>query len=352
MSVSLRLSASATALALLAPVALAQGSARVVNGTLFIDAGPGSVQVKVTVGLNGNSQVFDVPGLPSPIDFQGVTALDYRSGPGNDKLQLEVQTRTSFPAVIRNPVGESELDLKYRVETASQVVDLTTILELGTGSDLIAYEVVSVTDRLRTALLGTTGEGSTDLFATIDAPDPAQLLDATVGLIGGSSRDQMLVDVRSGAALPSLRLGMLGGGGGDLLDLAFDQNTAAFPLVGLFGDLGLGDDTTDLRLTGSLATYLHYGSISGGAGIDQLQTFVDTDLISIGTFEGGAGDDRVDALITGGLDGAPILSGGDGNDLLVLDVEGNRGGVPTLDGGAGFDVGIGYGRFVSIESRN
>jgi hypothetical protein len=347
-----RLASLALISAATAALAPAQGSARVVGGSLRIDAGPGSVRVKVTVDQRGAAQVFDVPGLPSPIDFTGVRAIDYRSGPGPDQLQFEVMTAASFPVSIVNPSGETILDLKYRVLPTSARVDLRTFVVCGDGADLLQYEAVSHAQDVGATLVAVTGEGETDLFAKVDSPDPSQRLDVRIGALTGSAQDDLVLDIVSNARFPSIEVAALGGAGRDLLDLAIDQKSRAQVLLGLFGDLGDGNDLTDLRLSGSLATYGQYGSLAGGRGDDNLKLFVDTDLVSIGTLDGAAGRDLVEVLVTGALDGLPTLAGGDGDDLLDLSVEGRRGGAPTLDGGEGFDVGFGYGRFISVESIN
>lgn len=340
------------AIALLCSAALAQGSASVVNGTLRIDAGPGSVQVKVTVDQRGAAQVFDVPGLPSPIDFAGVRAIDYRSGPGSDQLQFEVVTDRSFPITIANASGETILDQKYRVLPTSARVDLTTIVQSTQGNDLLQYEAVTFGQDVGVNFVALTGEGETDFFAKVDSPNRSQRLDMVFGALTGSGTDNIVLDCVSNAAIPTLQAVGFTGGGSDRFDVFMDQKVRADVLVGLFGDLGLGTDLADVRLYGSLANYLHYGDLIGGADNDELKLFVDTSLITLGNFDGDFGDDTVRMLVTRNLDGFPRLAGSEGDDVLELAVSGRRGGTPTLDGGPGFDVGSGYGRFLSVEQIN
>ncbi|MFL5243048.1 MAG: hypothetical protein ACJ8FY_13150 [Gemmataceae bacterium] len=132
-------------------------------------------------------------------------------------------------------------------------------------------------------------------------------------------------------------------GGDDTVN--YTQSAARTGRLGLFVDLGAGNDTANLDFTPGVSSSSLIAAVYGGQGNDTIASQVGAIAAgaNAGLFlDGGAGDDAITAGFSGALNGrlAVALSGDAGNDTLTgnIDVaDGSTGKLAALVNGGGGD---------------
>lgn len=395
----------AVALGLLAATSAWGQSATVTNGTLNISTGPISADAKVVVGpAPGVVQVFGIAAIGDGAIFNGVRAINFTTGAGEDKLQFDIDSPQSLDLRIDTGSGTAETMISWRVPStvASAVGTLDirsgagatkTFLNLeSTAPDFrfgwnmlngggnkeveakLAYKAgsVNVANDIALSLGGGTHKvavtveneaskyglrmnsgNATELATIVQSPNRTSALNVDLT----SSARTTMVDIQSAADALDLALGGNYGPVQNSINYSVVQLRPAAVNARLGLRTGVVNDKIEMKFDGETSRLSLGGFVETGAGNDELK--IESNMVSNTTLavDVGAGSDVAELFFKGPLflplPGLPRLLGGDGNDQLRLIAErGATGQQPRIDCGPGFDAVRGFGVILNCETSN
>ena len=328
--------------AMLSPSAL-------VNDVLAITTNNGSQQIEILIGPEpGVVRIIGVDGIPDA-PFTGITAIDLRTGSGQDAIEVRVFTAEAPDLFINTGSNQSDVKVIYEVATFAASAQSTVSITGGTSDDKVAFEVLSTADTFVADWTVVHGNGNNETKVMYDAPEAASLASITLATTSGSGEDKLDTQVKSGAADVDLDIYALLGAGNDSAIVNISEQFPGFTRLALDINLGRGIDVGEIVTVLQGGQTAQSGRVLGGADSDFLKLLQEGTGVNNVLLNAGAGDDSTEMEFKGAVTGAPKQRASDGNDFLKLVATNPAILNPLLDGGAGFDIAIGFGRIINVE---
>lgn len=330
----------------------AAGTASAQTGPLVLTTNAAQQQIEIEIGpVPGEVRVFGIAGVADG-PYLGVTSVSLTTGPAEDFVQVRVFGSDAAPITINTGAGNSDVKVIYEAPFSMIPSASTVTIIGGTGNDKAAFEILTAADSFAANWTVRHGNGDNETTMTVANLDFTSALAIALTQTSGLGNDKLTGTVITNAASVNLSIAGNLGAGNDTYAMTVDELFPANNAITHSLNLGNGFDTGEFAavLRGGTARLL--GTINGGNDQDSLKSLLEGNGVSTLTLAGGAGTDNIDAEYKGRVTGAPRLVAGAGDDFLKLVAD--QPGVmnPLLDGGTGFDVGIGFGRFVSVEQIN
>jgi hypothetical protein len=320
-----------------------------VNDVLAITTDNGSQQIEILIGPEqGVVRIIGVDGIPDE-PFTGITAIDLRTGSGQDAIEVRVFAAEAPDLFINTGSNQSDVKIIYQVPTFASVAQSTVSVTGGTSDDKVAFEVLNTVDTFIADWTVVHGNGNNETKVVYDAPEAASLASITLSTTSGSGEDKLDAQVKSGAADVDVDLYGLLGAGNDSAIVNIDEQRPGFTRLALDINLGNGIDVGEVTTVLRGGQTAQSGRVLGGRDSDFLKLLQEGAGVNNILLNSGAGADNIDMEFKGAVTGAPKQRAGDGNDFLKLVATNPAILNPLLDGGAGFDVAIGFGRIINVE---
>jgi hypothetical protein len=324
----------------------------VTTGNLPLETTNRGQQIEIEVGpLPGEVTVFGIPAIPSGFTFPNVSNLSLRTGLAQDFVEVRFLGDTAPDTTINTGAGNSDVVLRYFTPAAAQSASNVRIIG-GAGNDKATIEVISEADTFAANWIVEQGNGNNEVFATVQSTAASTSLSASLTQLGGTGIDIANFNVISAASALNLAFNANQGRGNDSAIVTIDGLGPATTTLALDILQGDGADVTEALAVTRGGTTAFSGRVLGENGIDTIKTLLEGDGSTSLLLDGGASADVIESEYKGAVTGAPRLNGGTGNDVLKIVADQPALLAPTLDGGLGFDIGIGFGTFISVESIN
>jgi hypothetical protein len=320
-----------------------------VDDVLAITTNNGSQQIEILIGPEpGVVRFIGVEGIPDT-PFTGITAIDLRTGSGQDAIEVRVFAAEAPDLFINTGANQSDVKVIYEVATFAASAQSTVSVTGGTSDDKVAFEVLSASDTFVADWTVVHGNGNNETKVVYDASQAASLASITLSTTSGSGEDKLDAEIKSGAADVDLDIYGLLGAGNDSALINISEQSPGFTRLALDINLGSGIDVGEIVTVLQGGQTAQSGRVLGGADSDFLKLLQEGAGVNNILLNAGAGADNIDMEFKGAVTGAPKQRAGNGNDFLKLVATNPALLNPLLDGGAGFDVAIGFGRIINVE---
>jgi hypothetical protein len=319
-------------------------------GVLRFAFGPQNNDARIVVGpAPGVVTVEGVSGVPNGTVYTGVTAIEWRSGAGSDRLVFEVQQSGDFDISVDTAAGDAEIDVKWTVPAGSvAAITPSVALTTGPGMKKVQVQLESFGRDVAFALTSAFGAGDTEFKGELQFKQGSVNAGGRVAVDFGAGRNTANLLIDSEAQNLQLDLAPRFMAELNTLVTADDPSSSArvrFAPVGVSGGSKIGFE----MLSAAPSVVLDY-DVRGGAGMDEVK--LGFTALSAGTVTGlaraslGQSMDKLELAYKGlpgtrlNLSGALDLGGGD--DEAVLLREGFSNTAPALSCGEGTDKAIGW----------
>lgn len=324
-----------------------------VPNLLSIVSTAGQQQIEVTVGpMPGEVRVQGVPTIPSDFVFTNIHMIEVTTGTAQDFVAFRILTDVVPDINVTTGAGLSDVIFEYLIPFTPTPVS-TNVTHTGSSSaDKVAVIVESRAQTFSGNWNMNHFGGDNETFVAVNSPEASDSLSLNVASNAGNGVDKIDVSVTSAAASLNVNLGGALGANNDFAALKIDGLAPATTTTAFNLNLGGGQDASSIEILSRGGLTTTTGSVLGGAGLDTIVYKLEGDGDLNATFNGGNDADYIDLSLKGLITGTPSLLGGNGNDELKITLDGPILSTPVLNGGAGFDIGIGFGTFISVEQIN
>lgn len=388
-AVAAALAAAASAVALAGPLPSAIDPA---TGALNIGVdGPGTFNVKVEVTAGGRVTVIDNTGATPPRTFTGITAINYRSGAGDDFVEFDINSSQSLALSMSTGAGDAFVKLQWKVPPGAAATTSTLAMASGGGSVNVELDFESETPTSSFAWTTNFGGGEKSIKGAIEfkqgtvnasknvnfanlgggfhnitfevenkarnanllfdsgfardvtykllSDDPTQSLVADTRVRGGKNN----VEILSAATATTTRFsgGTAGTSGAETNYVVVQKAPGTVNATLNHTAFGATNSKLNAKFDGAQASLALAGTVTGSVAADAIKIESNMPTSSSLVVNTGGGDDSVDFIVANRLSGAPGLPRfllGDGNDLFNLIADSASTGNPQIDCGAGTDI--------------
>lgn len=348
----------ATAIALVGGAANAQSVVSQVGGRLSLTTPNGDQSVKIEVGpVSGVVRAFGFAGIPDGAEYSNVTGVAITTGAGNDKVEVKVETPTSFDLRIDTQGGESESLVSWKILSGAAAAAAT--IDIASATIGKQYALVEVDSDTRNATITMRARNANDFSGKVASSNTSDFLRAIVD----TTAPKFAFDLSSSASV--LELDAIGGSAGVANDTKYtisQSRPAALQLNWALRGSNLSD-VVEVKTSAPGSTIVQQGLAQFFGGSDNVK--FETEGFSTVTglsIDGGGGNDQLAQIIKGRFQNSQTLQtslfGRGGDDELVLTTDtGIYGtGLPNdlpsiIDCGLGNDRFNAFGIIRSCEAR-
>lgn len=318
----------------------ALGRATASGGILRINAGIGAPDLTMETGpVTGEVRLSGVPGVADGTVFRGITAIDYVSGAGREKIKID-QKGTVLPSLkITTGAGSAEIEIKAEVDRVAQATS-GIVLASGTGDTVLNLLLDSEADALDVRWNLGASTGLNLINASVISDEPTARLTGSIAATTGASRDKVELGIKSAATNVGLDLRVRTTNAEDEVKTVIEQLVPTTVRARVDYDLdgvSLTADKLDFLFAGGRSTLELTGDFKTGGNADLAKLALTGSVRGTFRADGGGGDDVVLVEVSGSYVGAASVLGGTGNDLLTFAVSGGASGTPSMNGGVGTD---------------
>jgi hypothetical protein len=321
------------------------------NGALNLNYAFGVPNAKIIVGpAQGRVEVFGLPGVADGTVYNGIQAINWKSGTGDDQVQFEVTQTSDFDITVDTGTSNVDVQAKWIIPAgASSVITPSFALQTGPGMKKVAVDLESFTRDVDFTLTGRMGAGDTEFKSGLQFKQGSQNAAANVDWqFGASSNNKAELNVDNEARDLTLNLSprlmnelvtkVVGDDPADRARVNFKPVTPA----------GGGKVAFEMISSAPLID-LNYDVI-GGAGMDDvilgLTTISTASVTSNVNLDLGAANDKLEVKYAGQTSNTNVFTGpfllGSGDDEAKLEFMGLTNFGFTLDCGSGTDKAIGF----------
>lgn len=312
---------------------------------------------KIIVGpLAGQVQVFGLPDIVDGTLYSNIAAIDWRSGPADDHVAIEVTQAADFDVRVDTGAGQSQVDVKWIIPAGAPAGATPSVhIAAATGLKKIQMQLESFAASTNFAWTQSLGNGDAEVKGEMQFKQGSQqargLMDLQFG--AGLSKAELMVDSEAQNLVMDIRPRNVQELSTKVLgDDPSASATVNFSPVGVAGGSKMAFEMVTMAQAVSLG-----GSMSGGAGMDELlYSFVSLVNAQVGVNLTATTGDGMDKINLGfkGLPGtrfnlAGSVNAGAGDDEALLLGEGLVTGTLRLDCGPGTDKAIGFTATTACE---
>ncbi len=322
---------------------------QIASGVLEMQFAFGVNGAKVIVGpARGRVEVFGLPGVVDGTVYNGISAINWKSGTGDDSVQFEVTQAEDFDIAVDTGTSNSDVQAKWIIPAGSSAVITPSFsLKTGPGSHRVAVDLESFARDVNFALTGRMGAGDTEFKSGLQFKQGSVNAAATVDwLFGASSNNKAELSVDNEARNLDLNLSprlmnelvtkIVGDDPADRARVNFSPVTpsgggkigfemiSSAPLIDLNYDVrgGAGMDDVNLGLTTlGIANVTSNVALDLGQSNDKLEVKYDGQTSNANVFTGafalGGGDDEAKLEFRGVTNYGFGLDCGDGTDKAI-----------------------------------
>lgn len=334
-------------------------NATVLDGVLNLNFSFGVPSAKIIVGpVQGRVEVFGLPDIADGNIYNGIKAINWRSGTGTDVIQFEVTQTNDFDITVNTGTSDAEVQTKWIIPAgASTTITPSLNLTTGPGAKKVQMELESFTRNVNFALIGRMGAGPTDFRGNLQFKQGGQSAAATVDFrFSGVREDKadLLVDNEARRLNLTLSPSLMS----ELVTKIVSDDPSDSARVNFRPTANAGGSKIGFELTSSAPQVMLNHTVSGGAGPDDinlgLTTLNPASVTSTVNMNLGQGNDKLGLKYDGLSSNQNVFSGpinlGGGDDEAKLEFRGVTNYAFSLDCSDGTDKATGFfGTVVNCE---
>jgi hypothetical protein len=321
------------------------------SGVLELSFPFGVNGAKVIVGpAQGRVEVFGLPGVADGTVYNGISAINWKSGTGDDNVQFEVTQAQDFDITVDTGTSNADVQAKWIIPAgASATITPSFSLSTGPGMKKVSVDLESFTRDVNFALTGRMGAGDTEFKSGLQFKQGGLNAAATVDWQFGASSNnkaELIVDNEARNLDLNLSPRLMS----ELVtkivsDDPADRARVRFNPINPAGGGKIGFEMTSR----APSINLDY-DVRGGAGMDDVNlSLITIDPASITSnvqLDLGQGNDKLEVKYDGQASNTNVFTGafalGGGDDEAKLEFRGLTNYGFGLDCGEGTDKAIGF----------